>query len=105
MTIIECDMNVDFEAPPGYQEPTRAAPVPMEEEEPELDISQMLPEKSGFIAFAGSGNRLDGKKRRTNSETLKIGMVYNFESSFRQSRKTMCFTLIQASCSILYCTS
>ena len=45
------------------------APVPMEEEEPELDISQMLPETSGFIAFAGSGNRLDGKKKRTNSET------------------------------------
>ena len=61
-------MNVDFEAPPGYEEP-RVAPVPMEEEEPELDISQMLPEASGFIAFAGSGNRLDGKKKRTNSET------------------------------------
>merc|ERR1711990_568548 len=68
VSIIECDMNVDFEAPPGYEEP-RVAPVPMEEEEPELDISQMLPETSGFIAFAGSGNRLDGKKKRTNSET------------------------------------
>ena len=57
----------------------------MEEEEPELDVSQvqftkpdsqsfkdvsqMLPEEQGFIAFAGSGNRLDGKKKRTNSET------------------------------------
>ena len=41
----------------------------MEEDEPELDISQMLPEDTGFIAFAGSGNRLDGKKKRTNSET------------------------------------
>ena len=29
----------------------------------------MLPEEQGFIAFAGSGNRLDGKKKRTNSET------------------------------------
>ena len=36
---------------------------------PELDISQLLPEEQGFIAFAGSGNRLDGKKKRTNSET------------------------------------
>ena len=70
VSIIECDMNVDFEAPPGYQEPSVSRPQPMEEEEePELDISQMLPEESGFIAFAGSGNRLDGKKRRTNSET------------------------------------
>ena len=41
----------------------------MEEDEPELDISQMLPEETGFMAFAGSGNRLDGKKKRTNSET------------------------------------
>ena len=33
-------------------------PQPMEEEEPELDISQMLPEPTGFMPFAGSGNRL-----------------------------------------------
>jgi len=69
VTIIECDMNVDFEAPPGYEEPRVAPQEPMEEEEPELDISQMLPEDTGFVAFAGSGNRLDGKKKRTNSET------------------------------------
>ena len=30
---------------------------PMEEDEPELDISQMLPEPTGFMAFAGSGKR------------------------------------------------
>jgi len=69
VSIIECDMNVDFEAPPGYEEPTVSRPQPMEEDEPELDISQMLPEDTGFIAFAGSGNRLDGKKKRTSSET------------------------------------
>ena len=76
------------QAPPGYEEPRVSKPQPMEEEEePELDISQvlvasllnpnfiltnkfqMLPEEQGFIAFAGSGNRLDGKKKRTNSET------------------------------------
>jgi len=68
VSIIECDMNVEFEAPPGYEEPT-VKPQPMEEDEPELDISQMLPEDTGFIAFAGAGNRLDGKKKRTNSET------------------------------------
>jgi len=69
VSIIECDMNVEFEAPPGYEEPTVSRPQPMEEDEPELDISQMLPEDTGFIAFAGSGNRLDGKKKRTSSET------------------------------------
>merc|ERR1719348_2566429 len=62
VSIIECDMNVDFEAPPGYEEP-RVAPVPMEEEETELDISQMLPEASGFIAFAGSGTGWTGRRR------------------------------------------
>jgi len=67
VSIIECDMNVEFEAPPGYEEPTVSKPQPMEEDEPELDISQMLPEDTGFIAFAGSGNRLDGKKKRLNS--------------------------------------
>merc|ERR1711874_889152 len=60
VSIIECDMNVDFEAPPGYEEPRVSKPQPMEEEEPELDVSQVLPEEQGFIAFAGSGNRLDG---------------------------------------------
>jgi hypothetical protein len=40
------------------QEPTHTKSEPMEaEEEPELDISQLLPPPSGFIAFAGSGNR------------------------------------------------
>jgi len=67
VSIIECDMNVEFEAPPGYEEPKVFKPQPMEEDEPELDISQMLPEDTGFIAFAGSGNRLDGKKKRLNS--------------------------------------
>eukprot|EP00092_Neocalanus_flemingeri_P107391 GFUD01137836.1.p1 GENE.GFUD01137836.1~~GFUD01137836.1.p1 ORF type:complete len:305 (+),score=106.50 GFUD01137836.1:53-967(+) len=69
VSIIECDMNVEFEAPPGYEEPTVPRPQPVEEDEPELDISQMLPEDTRFIAFAGSGNRLDGKKKRTSSET------------------------------------
>jgi len=70
VSIIECDMNVDFESPVGYKEPTKEdyAPQPMEEDEPELDISKLLPEQQGFVAFAGSGNRLDGKKKRTNSE-------------------------------------
>jgi len=68
VSIIECDMNVEFEAPPGYEEPKYVKPQPMEEEEPELDISQMLPEPAGFMPFAGSGNRLDGRKKRTSSE-------------------------------------
>jgi len=70
VSIIECDMNVDFAPPVGYkdQEYTKPDPQPMEEDEPELDISELLPEQQGFVAFGGSGNRLDGKKKRTNSE-------------------------------------
>lgn len=68
VSIIECDMNVEFEAPPGYQEKFVPREQPMEEEEPELDIASMLPEPSGFISFSSTGNRLDGKKKRTSSE-------------------------------------
>uniref|UniRef100_A0A3Q1J5K5 Ubiquitin recognition factor in ER-associated degradation protein 1 n=1 Tax=Anabas testudineus TaxID=64144 RepID=A0A3Q1J5K5_ANATE len=46
VSIIECDMNVDFDAPLGYKEPERR---PQHQEEP--------------TAFTGSGNRLDGKTK------------------------------------------
>ncbi|XP_029475408.1 ubiquitin recognition factor in ER-associated degradation protein 1 isoform X2 [Rhinatrema bivittatum] len=45
VSIIECDMNVDFDAPLGYKEPEKN---PLHEE---------------TSAFSGSGNRLDGKKK------------------------------------------
>ena len=46
VTIIECNMDVDFEAPPGYQEDYVPKAQHMKEEEPELDVSQMLPEET-----------------------------------------------------------
>ncbi|EGV97582.1 Protein HIRA [Cricetulus griseus] len=61
VSIIECDMNVDFDAPLGYKEPER--PVQHEESiEGEADHSGYTGEV-GFRAFSGSGNRLDGKKK------------------------------------------
>ncbi|KAH0501283.1 Ubiquitin fusion degradation protein 1-like protein [Microtus ochrogaster] len=61
VSIIECDMNVDFDAPLGYKEPER--PVQHEESiEGEADHSGYGGEV-GFRAFSGSGNRLDGKKK------------------------------------------
>ncbi|XP_029424129.1 ubiquitin recognition factor in ER-associated degradation protein 1 isoform X3 [Nannospalax galili] len=61
VSIIECDMNVDFDAPLGYKEPER--PVQHEESiEGEADHSGYAGEM-GFRAFSGSGNRLDGKKK------------------------------------------
>lgn len=33
------------------------------------DPASMMPEPSGFIAFSGEGNRLDGKKKKLTSES------------------------------------
>jgi ubiquitin fusion degradation protein 1 len=80
VTVIECDLNVDFAPPVGYKEPERmggggsgggsgsqndqhaAGMEPM-------DVADLLPEPKGFVAFSGSGNRLDGRKKRTGSES------------------------------------
>lgn len=62
ISIIECDMNVEFAAPVGYKEPK--VQKKEEEEEMVVDPAEMMPEPSGFVAFKGAGNRLDGKKRK-----------------------------------------
>lgn len=68
VSIIECDMNVDFAAPVGYKEPTMPQNRAHQEEEEEsmgVDLSDFVnPE---FQAFSGQGNRLDGKKKNTES--------------------------------------
>ncbi|XP_022161685.1 ubiquitin recognition factor in ER-associated degradation protein 1-like [Myzus persicae] len=66
VSIIECDMNVEFAAPVGYQEPTHMKKPA--EEEMMVDPADLMPEPTGFIAFKGSGNRLDGKKKKDNSD-------------------------------------
>lgn len=68
--MIECDLNVDFAPPIGYKEPERPKQQAVEDEEDEpMDVSSMIPEPKGLVPFAGSGARLDGKKKRTISET------------------------------------
>lgn len=62
VSIIECDMNVDFDAPLGYKEPERHMQHPEEPAEEETDPSNYDVDL-GFRAFTGSGNRLDGKKK------------------------------------------
>jgi len=67
VSIIECDMQVDFAPPVGYVEPTRT-PKKMEEidEEPSLDgIPEEYINRGKKQLFPGSGNRLDGKKKKT----------------------------------------
>ncbi|XP_068767670.1 ubiquitin recognition factor in ER-associated degradation protein 1 isoform X1 [Struthio camelus] len=61
VSIIECDMNVDFDAPLGYKEPERSAQHE-ETADVEADHSGYVSDL-GFRAFSGSGNRLDGKKK------------------------------------------
>lgn len=65
VTIIECDMNVDFAAPVGYTEPVRQRKQDLEPMA--VDPSDLMTEASGFSAFSGSGNRLDGKKKKDSS--------------------------------------
>ncbi|KAL5232709.1 hypothetical protein ACI65C_000119 [Semiaphis heraclei] len=66
VSIIECDMNVEFAAPVGYQEPKHEKKPATEEMM--VDPADLMPEPSGFIAFKGSGNRLDGKKKKENTD-------------------------------------
>jgi len=70
VSIIECDMNVEFAAPVGYTEPQRPPSKNGAEEDMDtFDPSQFVPEAQGFVAFAGQGVRLDGKQRKaTDSE-------------------------------------
>ncbi|KAM4615867.1 ubiquitin recognition factor in ER-associated degradation protein 1 [Polymixia lowei] len=63
VSIIECDMNVDFDAPLGYKEPERRPQHHEEPTEEEGDPSSYADMDMGFRAFTGSGNRLDGKKK------------------------------------------
>jgi len=61
VSIIECDMNVDFAPAVGYQEPT--VPTSADDEEPmAVDITDYV-DASKFRAFSGQGNRLDGKAK------------------------------------------
>jgi len=60
VTIIECDVNIDFDAADGYVEPTKRKES--KEEKAEEAPKQL---DNAFKPFAGSGFRLDGKKPRT----------------------------------------
>lgn len=64
VSIIECDMSVDFAAPVGYQEPERQYRKMEQTDGADAEEEPMdIPES--FMAFAGQGNRLDGKKKGT----------------------------------------
>ncbi|PIO68011.1 ubiquitin fusion degradation protein UFD1 [Teladorsagia circumcincta] len=67
--IIECDLNLDFDAPEGYVEQPR---VPKPAAGFKVASSSgceddAAPSGSHFSAFSGSGQRLDGKKKPSSS--------------------------------------
>lgn len=65
VTIIECDMNVEFAPPVGYKEPTKED----KDEESVVDPADLMPTPVGFVPFKGQGNRLDGKKRKDSAQS------------------------------------
>lgn len=68
VTIIECDMNVEFAAPLGYKEPVseKAQTEPMEAEE------ELAVESSSFVMFGGEGYRLDGKRKKNSDSDQSV---------------------------------
>ncbi|XP_071950134.1 ubiquitin recognition factor in ER-associated degradation protein 1-like [Antedon mediterranea] len=71
VSIIECDMSVDFTAPVGYVEPQRVKPQDPEPESMQVDDTDYIDE-SKFMAFQGSGNRLDGKTKNLDSKPVSL---------------------------------
>jgi ubiquitin fusion degradation protein 1 len=70
--IIECDMNVEFDAPEGYVHPT---PEPRSDagnagDQP-MDLTDLPASNTGFVPFAGEGHRVDGKTIKENAEEVK----------------------------------
>jgi len=68
VSIIECDMQVDFAPPVGYVEPQRQIKKKTEEfEEPTLDgVPEEYINRGKQQLFPGSGSRLDGKQKKRN---------------------------------------
>lgn len=57
---------MEFAPPVGYKEPEQ---VKKADEEMAIDPADLMPEPSGFVAFSGHGNRLDGKRRKDSSSS------------------------------------
>lgn len=72
VSIIECDMNVEFAPPVGYKEPEHHSTPKKQEKEAEMDLSAYDAEAAGFVAFSGKGTRLDGKARSQESASNDV---------------------------------
>ncbi|TPX69750.1 hypothetical protein SpCBS45565_g02167 [Spizellomyces sp. 'palustris'] len=64
ISIVETDLEVDFAAPLGYQEPApvaRSTPTPSMTGSTTRIAEHTIAEEIGFVPFGGSGQRLSGK--------------------------------------------
>ena len=64
-------LQVEFAPPVGYKEEDHISHGEGSSDMGGMDEdpAAMMPEPSGFIAFSGEGNRLDGKKKKLTSES------------------------------------
>lgn len=70
VSIIECDMNVEFAPPIGYKDPQRSTSTQSKVESMVTD--DLVPDGAGqFVAFSGEGMRLDGKKKLADDQAKK----------------------------------
>ncbi|VDL84285.1 unnamed protein product [Nippostrongylus brasiliensis] len=65
--IIECDLNLDFDAPEGYVESNQAKPSSNFKPPAPVSKPTVAPTGPHFAPFCGSGQRLDGKKKPSSS--------------------------------------
>lgn len=73
--IHECDLNVEFAAPVGYQEP-ETKKVSQEE----IDFKKpkvIVDERKTFQAFGGTGNRIDGKAKNLIANDAQTKLIEN----------------------------
>lgn len=70
VSIIECDMNVEFAPPIGYEEPGSHQKMNTNEDEEDLTVDAV--EVDPFMEFGGEGNRLDGKKRVSETQAVPV---------------------------------
>ncbi|XP_038053776.1 ubiquitin recognition factor in ER-associated degradation protein 1-like [Patiria miniata] len=74
VSIIECDMSVEFAAPVGYVEPERQKQAEQDTEDMQVDGpgSTQYVDTDAFMAFQGQGNRLDGKKKHSDAKPVPL---------------------------------
>ena len=98
ISIIECDMNVDFAPPVGYQEPKR--PEKKQDDDIDMDthgykgavdVSEYTDQ--AFMAFSGAGNRLDGKKKglEPSPEVKSTGPIKRGIPNYNHKKGTITF--------------